>query len=82
MIRIYTQQNLQNEAVIPSPSEIHTSEQDWWMIYDIDTKEIMVTPQQCSGYTSSPFTMVIADTQEELGQYIQENDLIYPADFQ
>lgn len=78
MIRIYTNQNLNNEEIIPSPYEVQTTEQDWWMIYDADTKEIVVEPQQCSGYTSSPFTMVIADTKEELDQYIVDNGLKHP----
>jgi hypothetical protein len=77
MIRIYTNQDLGNEEIISSPYEVETTEQDWWMIYDADTKEIIVEPQQCSGYTSSPLTMVVADTEEELNQYIVDNDLKY-----
>jgi hypothetical protein len=77
MIKIYSNQNIDNQEVIPSPSEIQTTEQDWWMVYDADTKEIAVEPLQCSGYTSSPLTMVIADTEEELNQYISENNLLY-----
>jgi hypothetical protein len=76
-MRIYTNQNLDNEEIIPSPYEVETTEQDWWMIYDADTKEVVVEPQQCSGFTSSPLTMVIADTEEELDQYIVDNGLIY-----
>jgi hypothetical protein len=42
--------------------------------------KIIIPPQQCSGGTSSPFTMAIADTKEELEQYIQDNGLILPPD--
>jgi hypothetical protein len=34
-------------------------------------------PQQCSGYTSSHLTIVVADTKEECDQYIADNELIY-----
>jgi hypothetical protein len=76
MIKIYSNQ-IKSEKIIPSPEEVHTTEQDWWMIYDASTKQIVIEPQQCSGYTSSPLTMVIADTLEELEQYIAENNLVY-----
>lgn len=75
MIKIYSSQ-ISTEEVIPFPDQVHTTDQNWWMIYDTATKEIIVAPQQCSGYTSSPLTMVIADTKEELEQYIKDNSLI------
>lgn len=77
MIKIYSNQNINSEAVISSPQEVHTTELDWWMIYDADTKVIILAPQQCLGYTSSPLTMVVADSKEECDQYITDNDLVY-----
>jgi hypothetical protein len=47
------------------------------MIYDAISKQIVVEPMQCSGYTSSPLTIVVADTKEECDQYIADNELIY-----
>ena len=47
------------------------------MIYDADTKVIAIEPLQCSGYTSSSFTMVISNTEEVLLEYIKQNNLIY-----
>jgi hypothetical protein len=76
MIKIYSSQNINNGEVIPFPSEVHTTENDWWMIYDGDSKDIIIEPQQCMGYTSSPFTMVISDNKEELEQYIIDNQLV------
>jgi hypothetical protein len=76
MVKIYSNQTLNKEEVDLFPNEVQTTDQDWWMIYDADTKEIVVKVQQCSGFTSSPFTMVIADTKEELDQYIINNNLI------
>jgi hypothetical protein len=76
MIKIYTKQ-LEAEEIISSPDKVYTTEQDWWMIYDATTKQIIVEPQQCSGYTSSPLAMVIADAIEELEQYIADNNLIF-----
>jgi hypothetical protein len=74
-MKIYSNQNINAEHVIPFPDEAHTTEQEWWMIYNADTKVIVIEPLQCSGYTSSPFTMVIADTKEELDQYIADHGL-------
>jgi len=78
MVKIYSNQNLDNQEAINSPQEVYTTEQEWWVIYDANTKEIASAPQQCSGYTSSPLTMVAADTKEELEEYITENGLVYP----
>ena len=76
MIKIYS--NQETPDVVPSVEGIITSETDWWIIYDAVTNGIIVPPQQCSGGTTSPFTMVIADTEEELNQYIADNGLILP----
>ncbi len=77
MIKIYSKQ-LDVEEVIPSSDEVCTTEQDWWMIYDATSKQIIIEPQQCSGYTSSPLTIVVADTKEECDQYIADNELLHP----
>lgn len=76
MIKIYSEQNIENKEIISAPKGIHTTGQEWWMIYDANDKSVTIEPQQCSGYTSSPLTMVISDTKEELEQYISENGLI------
>lgn len=76
MIKVYS--NQEKPGVIPTVDGINTTETEWWMIYDVYTLQIIIPPQQCSGGTSSPFTMVISDTREELEQYIQDNGLILP----
>ena len=76
-MKVYSNQILDAEWVIPFPDEVHTTDQEWWMIYDADTKVIVIEPLQCSGYTSSPFTMVVADAKEELDQYIVDNKLLF-----
>jgi hypothetical protein len=73
MIKIYS--NQQNSGIFESPNEIVTTDSNWWMIYDENTKEIIIPPQICSGKTSSPFTMVVSDSEEELNSYIEENNL-------
>lgn len=78
MIKIYSNQNIENANVISEVNEITTDTNDWWMIYDAITKKIIILPQQCSGGTSSPFTMVIADSKEILEEYIKNNELIAP----
>jgi hypothetical protein len=77
MKKIYTNQNIINEEVVPFTSEVQTTDQDWWMIYNSNTKELVIEPQQCSGFTSSPFTMVVSDNKEELDQYIIDNQIIF-----
>ena len=63
--------------IINNPENFLTNEDQWWMIYEVETKKIMIEPQQCSGYTSSPLTMVISDSKEELEQYIMDFNLLY-----
>ena len=76
MIKIYSNQII-SEEVISTIDEVYTTDQNWWMIYDANTEQVAVEPMQCSGCTSAPLTMVIADTKEELEQYIADNELIY-----
>lgn len=75
MIKIYTGQNIESEDVISTVSEIQTTEQDWWFIYDADTKEGLSDPMQCKGFTSSPLTMIVSDSKEEIEQYITDNNI-------
>lgn len=75
MIKVHSNQNS------TLTENIHTTEEDWWMIFDPDSKKVIVKPQQCSGYTSSPLAMVIAETKDELNQYIIDNGLIIAKDF-
>jgi hypothetical protein len=76
MVKIYSSQ--ETPDVVPNVNNIITTETDWWAIYDANTNEIIIPPQQCGGETSSPYTMVIADTEEELNQYIADNGLTLP----
>tara|TARA_R110000787_G_scaffold1014_6_gene3697 strand:+ start:792 stop:1019 length:228 start_codon:yes stop_codon:yes gene_type:complete len=63
---------------ITNVNNIETSETDWWMLYNESTKIVFEGPMQCIGITTSPDVMVIADTEEELLAYIEENGLIIP----
>lgn len=63
--------------IINNPENFLTTEDQWWMIYDAETKKIIIEPQQCYGYTSSPLTMVVEDTKEELENYIIDLNLLY-----
>ena len=60
--------------------EIEASETQWWFLYEEDTKELRDIPIQCSGYISSPRILILADTEEELLTYIEENNLIFPSE--
>jgi hypothetical protein len=63
---------------IANVNNIETTQEQRWMLYNDETKIVIEGPFQCSGYTSSPNVMVIADTEEELLTYIEENKLIVP----
>ena len=63
---------------IANVNNIETTQEQRWMLYNDETKIVIEGPFQCSWYTSSPNVMVIADTEEELVTYIEENDLIIP----
>jgi len=65
---------------ITDVDNIETTQEQWWIIYNDETKTVLEGPLQCSGYTSSTHIMVIGETEEELLTYIEENDLIIPND--
>lgn len=57
---------------------IDVTEDEWVMLYNDETKEVLVEPNKCSGSHTCADTLVVADTKEELDQYIQDNNLILP----
>jgi hypothetical protein len=59
---------------------IETTSEQWWIIYNDETKTVIMGPMQCLGRVVSPHIMVIADTEEEILTYIKENDLIIPSE--
>jgi hypothetical protein len=63
---------------ITDVDNILTTQEQWWILYNDETKIVEEGPLQCSGHTFSPLIMVIADTEEELLTYIEENNLIIP----
>lgn len=63
--------------IINNPENFLTNEQQWWAIFELEPKKIIVPPNQCSGYTSSPFTMIVSDYKEELENYIIDLNLLY-----
>ena len=65
---------------ITDVSNTETTQEQWWITYNDETKIILQGPFQCSGLTSSPHIMVIADTEEELLTYIEENNLTIPSE--
>ena len=64
--------------VFQQPDNIYTNQAQWWFVYDASSNKITIAPLQSCGYISGPLTLVIADTKEELKQYIADHGLIYP----
>jgi hypothetical protein len=63
MINVYT------KAVI------EINENQWFMLYEEESKNILIEPQQSSGFYTVVDILVVADSKEELDQYILENKL-------
>lgn len=55
---------------------------EWYMVYDINTKEILTTPNFIDSNTSAPIGIIpnikveVADTEQELLDLIKELELI------
>jgi hypothetical protein len=64
--------------IINEVDNIRTTAEQWWVIYNADTKIVAGDPMQCVSYVASPHVMLVADTEEEILAYIEENDLIIP----
>jgi hypothetical protein len=62
-------------TIINSPVDYLTNETEWWFIYDENTNQIVVPPMQCSGITSSPYTLGVGQSEEECLSYIEEKNL-------
>lgn len=61
--------------ILSQPKDVLTNEVQWWFIYNSDTGTILQEPIQCLGKTSSPYTMVVADTKDECDTFITQNNL-------
>jgi len=66
--------------IINNVDNIRTTAEQWWVIYNDDTKIVIGNPMQCISYVASPHVMLVADTEEEILAYIEENDLIIPSE--
>jgi hypothetical protein len=64
--------------VYEHPDNIYTNQAQWWFAYDVSNNTITITPLQSCGYISGRLALVIADTKEELDQYIVDNGLYFP----
>lgn len=61
--------------IINNPRNYNTSESDWWFVFDEEINTIVVPVIQCSGNTTSPYTLVIGTSEEECNNYIEENNI-------
>jgi hypothetical protein len=61
--------------IIKNPENFSTNESDWWFIFDEDTNTLIVPVIQCSGSTSSPYTLAIGSSEEECINYTEENNI-------
>lgn len=57
---------------------IEVTPDQWVMLYEQQSKIITMEPQQAAGFYNAVDVLVVADTHEELNQYIADNALIYP----
>lgn len=61
-----------------SKALIEVTQDKWAMLYEEESKHITMEPQQASGFYNVVDVLVVADTKEELEQYIIDNGLVYP----
>lgn len=61
--------------VIDNPNDEQTDEIQFWFIYNVSENKVISPILQVSGYTTSPYRMVIGDTKEELENYIESNNI-------
>jgi hypothetical protein len=61
-----------------SKAAVEVDQDKWILLYQESSKEILMKPQQCGGLWTVVETLVVADTKEELNQYIIDNNLSYP----
>ena len=59
-----------------SKAAVEVDQDKWILLYQESSKEIVMEPQQCGGLWTVVETLVVADTKEELDQYIQDHGLI------
>jgi hypothetical protein len=64
--------------IITEVNNIETDENQWWFIYNESTKIVIIAPEVGYVSASSPHIMVISDSEEELVEYIEDNNLIIP----
>ena len=60
---------------ITNVDNIETTQDQWWMVYNESAQTVSAGPLQCSGITTSPDVMIIADTEEEVLEFIEQEGL-------
>ena len=63
-----------------SKALIEVTQDRWAMLYEQESKNITMEPQQASGFYNVVDVLVVADTKEELDQYIVDNELVYSSE--
>jgi hypothetical protein len=58
---------------------IEVTSDQWAMLYEEKSKIVLLEPQQASGLYTAVDMLVVADTKEELEQYIADHELIVQA---
>jgi hypothetical protein len=75
-MKIYSNQLiLEGSSALPT-SGIQTTEQEWFFIYNSETKTIITEVAKGPTIIRSPLTLVVADTPEECQQYISAHELV------
>jgi hypothetical protein len=54
---------------------IEVTQEQWVLLYEEESKKILLEPQQASGFYTAVDVLAVADTKEELDQYIGDNGL-------
>jgi hypothetical protein len=77
-MKIYSNQFISENNIPLTEDGIQTTQEEWWFIYDFETKEIVIDPNQSYMHIFSPLTIIITNSLEECREYISTHGLSYP----
>ncbi len=77
-MKIYSNQFISENNISLTENGIQTTQEEWWFVYDYETKKIIAHPEKGCMHIRSPFTIIVANTLEECQEYISTHGLSYP----
>ena len=64
--------------IIDNVDKIRTTSEQWWVVFNASTNTLETDPLHGDAYVTTPNALLIADSEDEILTYIQENNLTPP----